>query len=530
VNAADGEQCDGNTRGNQCTNVCTNECKWLTPTTDPVTQKIIPTCKPDDAVAATAMKGCGDGTLDSSSGEECDLGLECAAGKDPTTSSCKVGGQNNIKCVPGYGQNNSCQYCTASCKKGYVSGGFCGDGTIDGPEECDVKVSFDVACNPESFDYHTLECAQSCTIKKGVGSCQSCAINSSKIAKDKTPTAVVAKVKLTDETLGWIPGVVGVKAGMVRSVKSNFSTEFIKNFVNPDNYFHDIIGDMNTLEKKYQISLDPNLSCTTASHYYTLQFFGSPDDQGMMTVPEQEDFPYLGGAFEYMMATKNYTSQSAFNSEDIVNLKPVGNAGDYRIVLEAPSTVKPSIKISNKANSPSVLPEKNGYIVSLSSGMSANCEKTLAGNLESFINNEARIRNSGCTINAPYVGYDRAYKYKPYNGASVIVETSMRHIFTIRKQSGKFYDAVYEFKVSDLDAYDPAKVTVYKFVNNAWDPVFVGELETLLAKRGVPNQRWNVFTFIGEGPIKPGNLKAYNDAATSNTTLQKVKIPMDNTF
>lgn len=531
VNAADGEQCDGDTRGNQCTNVCTNECKWLTPIIDPATQKITPTCKPDDAVVASAMKGCGDGILDSSSGEECDLGLECTAGKDPTTSSCKVGGQNNIKCEPGYGQNNSCQYCTASCKKGYVSGGFCGDGVIGGPEECDVKVSFDAACNPESFDYHTLECAQSCTIKKGVGSCQSCAINSSKIAKDKPATAVVAKVKLIDETLGWFPGVVGVKAGVARSVKSSSSSEFIKNFDNPNNYFHDIVGDMFSVEKKFQISLDPNLSCTTASHYYTLQFFGSPSyDQSMMTVPEQEDFPYLGGAFEYTMATKNYTSQSAFNSEDIVNLKPVGNTGDYRIVLEAPPTVKPSIKISNKANSSSVLPEQNGYIVSLSSGMSANCEKTPADNLESYINNEARIRNSGCTINAPFVGYDRAYKYQPKAGGSVIVETSMRHIFTIRKQNGKFYDAVYEFKVSDLDAYDPAKVTVYQFVNNAWNPVFIGELETLLAKRGATNQRWNVFTFIGEGPIKPGNLKAYNDAAISNTTLQKVKIPMDNTF
>lgn len=523
VNAADGEQCDGNTRGNQCTNFCTNECKWLKP---PVNN--VPVCDADPDVVAGPMSGCGDGVVTPSSGEECDLGLD-VPNCDPTKTSCKVGGQNGVACIPGYGQNNSCQFCTASCKKGYVSGGFCGDGAIGGPEECDVKVSFDQACNPESFDYHTLECAQSCTIKKGVGSCQSCAINSSKIAKDKPPTAVVAKVTLTDNTLGWVPGVVGVKAGMVRSVKNNFAPEFIKNFDNPNNYFHDIVGDMLSVEKKYQISLDPNLACTTASHYYTLQFFGSPSyDQSMMTVPEQEDFPYLGGAFEYMMATKNYASQSGFSTEDTINLKPVGNVGDYRVVLEAPYDAYPVLKLSNKTSSPNVLPSK-GYAVSLISGMLGKCAATPKDNLDSYINNEARVRTSGCTIDAPYVGYDRAYKYKPTAAGSVTVETSVRHIFTIRKQSGKFYDAVYELMVSKLDAGDPAKVTVYEFVNNAWNPVFIGELETELASRGDTTQRWNVFTFIGQGPIQPGNLKAYNNAATSNPTLEKVKIPL-NTF
>lgn len=73
----------------------------------------------------TSESVCGDGVVDSAS-EVCDTG---------GTSSPNI---SVDKCIPGYG--GTCTYCESDCSKtGTVSGGYCGNGTKDGSEQCDYK-------------------------------------------------------------------------------------------------------------------------------------------------------------------------------------------------------------------------------------------------------------------------------------------------------------------------------------------------------------------------------------------------------
>lgn len=62
------------------------------------------------------LPSCGDGNYDS--GEECDDGP-----------------LNGIICTPAYG--GRCFYCSATCTVVTVQGGSCGDGIINGPEQCE---------------------------------------------------------------------------------------------------------------------------------------------------------------------------------------------------------------------------------------------------------------------------------------------------------------------------------------------------------------------------------------------------------
>lgn len=59
---------------------------------------------------------CGDGNLDP--GEQCDDGT-----------------QNGVPCNPPYG--GSCQYCSSSCQIVTLNGPYCGDGIVNGSEQCD---------------------------------------------------------------------------------------------------------------------------------------------------------------------------------------------------------------------------------------------------------------------------------------------------------------------------------------------------------------------------------------------------------
>lgn len=61
---------------------------------------------------------CGDGIAQPELGEQCDDGAN-----------------NGIPCTPQYG--SSCVYCSVSCTDVVLQGDFCGDGIVNGPEECD---------------------------------------------------------------------------------------------------------------------------------------------------------------------------------------------------------------------------------------------------------------------------------------------------------------------------------------------------------------------------------------------------------
>ena len=114
-----GEQCDdGNTVNNDaCTNTCRN----------PV---------------------CGDEIVQSSTGEQCDLGAD-----------------NEMSCTPAY--DGQCSFCNATtCQTETVVGPYCGDGVVNGAEQCDDANSV----NGDS-------CTNSCTFNNG----------SIKIIKDSQP-------------------------------------------------------------------------------------------------------------------------------------------------------------------------------------------------------------------------------------------------------------------------------------------------------------------------------------------------------
>lgn len=88
---------------------------------------------------------CGDGILQAEQGEECD-----------------DANKNGQRCVPAYGK--SCNFCNSSCKVDVVRGPFCGDGARNIPfEDCDNQ-SQDVACEQEpTYFYKKRNCVQTAT-------------------------------------------------------------------------------------------------------------------------------------------------------------------------------------------------------------------------------------------------------------------------------------------------------------------------------------------------------------------------------
>jgi len=59
--------------------------------------------------------------------------------------------------VPGY--DSSCSYCNLSCQTATVQGGYCGDGIINGTEQCDGVALGGATCTSRGFDGGTLSCS-----------------------------------------------------------------------------------------------------------------------------------------------------------------------------------------------------------------------------------------------------------------------------------------------------------------------------------------------------------------------------------
>jgi cysteine-rich repeat protein len=91
---------------------------------------------------------CGDSVVDP--GETCDDGNTnnndgctascrtnvCGDGfLNPNVEACDLGANNGVVCDPSYG--GSCNYCSTSCTYQTVTGGYCGDGQVNGEEVCD---------------------------------------------------------------------------------------------------------------------------------------------------------------------------------------------------------------------------------------------------------------------------------------------------------------------------------------------------------------------------------------------------------
>ncbi len=176
VNKDSGEQCDGDETGSDpqtgdaCVRKCTASCQWQKTVAVDVYDvnnvklngALTPVCEIiDNSKNAPDIAGCGDGKVDSGTGEECDSGTQCKPGQNPKNASCKIGGLNNVQCLAQYGAGNSCQYCTASCKKAYVSGGYCGDGIRNGSEVCD-KNDIGYLCT-DKYDYGFAYCKPDCS-------------------------------------------------------------------------------------------------------------------------------------------------------------------------------------------------------------------------------------------------------------------------------------------------------------------------------------------------------------------------------
>ncbi|HOZ03427.1 MAG TPA: hypothetical protein PKX78_02950, partial [Candidatus Woesebacteria bacterium] len=90
-----------------------------TPTHTPTpTATATPTITPTATPTSTPPPECGDSVVNSELGEECDLG-----------------DQNGIVCQAAYGQ--TCEYCDGACNTQVIVGPYCGDGVINGTEQCD---------------------------------------------------------------------------------------------------------------------------------------------------------------------------------------------------------------------------------------------------------------------------------------------------------------------------------------------------------------------------------------------------------
>ena len=533
VNAADGEQCDGNERGNQCTKFCTPDCKWKNIAPDPVTKLDAPVCEKDPDVVLGPKSGCGDGSVDPASGEECDLGLD-VPNCDPTKTSCKVGGQNGVACVPAYGQTNSCQYCTASCKKGYVSGGFCGDGKLDGPEVCD-KLSFSQVCDPAAFDYHTLECSQSCTVKEGVGSCQSCAINTTKYTASKVgaPDAIYTNAVLVDPTLGWLPGYTGVNVALYRGSSITKTGKDVYDFAEspyPSNInLFAVVGNStaaNALPTKSlgMIAFDAKSSCFEGGRRYNLSFVSSATTA--MNKYESDKIGSAIGAFQYDDFSKSFLTASALQNAGSINVNPHGDEGDYRIVMKGSLNQPLSLKMSNKTGQiNSVFDAANtaGYQVGINKiGLTGACK--INGQLIDSISTDfdLRVAYSGCMFGPPYAESDWV---SANNANKETIEEASRHVLTIKKHNGSFYDGVYEVSVVNWDSAPLDKtntIVVYKNVGGLWVKTYE------IAPPANVGATWNAFTFVGDGPIKPGDYSKYNDVNLGNATIDKLTPPGTN--
>lgn len=141
------------------------------------------------------LSSCGDGTVDTAAGEECDDGISGNAGTGRCTPQCRLnrcgdgfvqaeredcdfGGRNGVRpSAIEYGSIGT--MCTNECRVASVSGGFCGNNILDAGEVCDGEnIPVDASCRALGFDYAATQVAGrdalTCSAACSITGCLSC--------------------------------------------------------------------------------------------------------------------------------------------------------------------------------------------------------------------------------------------------------------------------------------------------------------------------------------------------------------------
>ncbi|MDO8463160.1 MAG: IPT/TIG domain-containing protein [bacterium] len=120
----------------------------------------------DTCTSQCRLSVCGDGALltgsvcvgGARSGQACTSNVQCGADSTCRSEACDEGGANfsdallqSAACLRYDGR---CNYCTTQCTVATKQGGFCGDGVVNGPEQCDGSAGVT----------GTQTCTSTCTI------------------------------------------------------------------------------------------------------------------------------------------------------------------------------------------------------------------------------------------------------------------------------------------------------------------------------------------------------------------------------
>ena len=137
-----GEECDG---GNLSSKTCATQ-----GFTGGGTLKCNSACQFDTSECKGPLVICGNGVVEGT--EQCD-------GTDLSLKTCATQGfpgGGTLKC------NSACQFDTSECKGPIVITGTCGDGVVEGTEQCDGTNLSSKTCATQGFNGGTLKCNATC--------------------------------------------------------------------------------------------------------------------------------------------------------------------------------------------------------------------------------------------------------------------------------------------------------------------------------------------------------------------------------
>jgi len=132
------------------------------------------------------------------------IGGNCGDGIITGSEQCDSGAANtNTPCVPAYG--SYCSYCNTNCSLVTLNGGYFGDGIINGPEQCEPGMLNGQSCATRGFSGGTLSCSAPGTFNTSgcvglTGSCGDGVINGAEECDNggaNTNTACVASYGTT---------------------------------------------------------------------------------------------------------------------------------------------------------------------------------------------------------------------------------------------------------------------------------------------------------------------------------------------